>query len=791
MTNKEDFTRKVQDYLRVLYEGRWVILFIVVIISGATWLYTSQQDDIYESKASVQIKRPQTILGNNQGFQDFGDQLGFQAERILANEIRILRSGNICDKVAQKLVAYLQHNPQRIKDLPILKANAQPSTLRKIARSLRIEKLFVQARLARMDTSSAFAGPELVSSRVYHQFTANPVRGLDFIEIVVASTSAFETAAMANFIVDAYRERNLESARQNITTARSFLEGQLSSKKDSLTHAENDVRSFQQSHGVVSLDNETRELINKLSSFEAQAEQAKIELEGAEKTVAEYRKQLATIDPALSKSLTDNVDFNLKQYLVDKANLVYTIDLMESNKQKNLKSRPDLESNFNEEINNKRTQLENITKKIDEMSKKFTNESDVTGTPVDYARDLRQKIKTKDIEIASLQAKLIGLNKTIADYNKKFEAIPNQSIDFARLERKRVSYDQLFSLLDQKTQEATINEQTTMGNIDIIDHASIPTRPVRPNRPLNILMGFLIAFGLGFAVSLIMRYLDTTIRSPDDVEKLGIPVLAFIPSFGSGVLSRNESLVALTAPQSPPSESYRTMRASIESAVNKNGDSMCVVITSPAPKEGKSTAISNLAVSAANSGRRVLLIDADMRRPVIHSIFDLEREPGLSNCLTGEVPVNKCIRKTMVPGLHVMPCGNIPSHPAELLGSAKMEKFVKIVRQYYDLILIDSPPIIAMADTLMLGKYTDGVALIVSANSTKTIGLQKAKELLESNHIRPLGVVVNRFNANKVYYSYYRYYYQNYYYYSESGEKKKKVVRKRKSEDVDTQTKDQ
>ncbi|MDT8324652.1 MAG: CpsD/CapB family tyrosine-protein kinase, partial [Bacteroidota bacterium] len=182
-----------------------------------------------------------------------------------------------------------------------------------------------------------------------------------------------------------------------------------------------------------------------------------------------------------------------------------------------------------------------------------------------------------------------------------------------------------------------------------------------------------------------------------------------------------------------------------------------------------------------NSGRKVLLVDADLRRPVQHQIFEVDREPGLSNALIGEVPVNQCIKKTMVPGLHIIPCGNIPSHPAELLGSAKMEKFVKLVRQYYDLVLFDAPPVIAMADTLVLAKYTDGAVLIVSADQTKSLGLEKANEMLQSNNANILGVVVNRFNANKVYYSYYRYYYQNYYYYSTDGERKAKRVKKRKS----------
>jgi tyrosine-protein kinase Etk/Wzc len=498
---------------------------------------------------------------------------------------------------------------------------------------------------------------------------------------------------------------------------------------------------------------------------------------------------LKEIEPNLARQLKEGVDPQVKALLDRKTELEAKIQTAEYNRKQTLKVRPDLEPFAAKDISEMKKQLNEVLDQIDAVSKNLTASDNVSGAPVEYARELRLKIMEKDIDIESQRSRIVNLTKAMKQYNVQFEQIPAQSITFARLERKRLSYDKLFSLLDEKYQEAMINEQTTMGNVDIVDRAKVPLKPVKPNRPMNMILGILVGLGLGFGVAILLRYMDTTIRSPEDVEKLGLPVLSFIPTFGSNdnKLDRTQTLVTLTAPQSPPSEGYRTMRTAIENSLPNHGKSMAVVFTSPAPKEGKSTAIANLAVSAANSGRKVLLVDADLRRPVQHQIFDVEREPGISNALIGEVPVNQCIKKTSVPGLHITPCGNIPSHPAELLGSARMEKFVKLVRQYYDLILFDAPPIIAMADTLVLSKYTDGTVLIVSADQTKTLGLDKAREMLESNNARILGVVVNRFNANKVYYSYYRYYYQNYYYYSTEGEKKSRRVRKKKGTEAESE----
>ncbi|MBN1446638.1 MAG: polysaccharide biosynthesis tyrosine autokinase [Bacteroidetes bacterium] len=784
MTARDDFNKQVQEYLRIAFEGKWVILAIFVIVVAATWLYTMQQDDIYAAGATVRLKPSKDLLSGQAG-QGGLEGLGWGGERILANEIQMLQSDDIAERVATMLMHSRRDLNALADTMPILKARQRPSTLRKIARQLNIEDFFVSMGMAKLDTSSRLADPAMVAARARAQMGAEQVRGVDFIRISVSSTSPVEAATLANLFVDAYQQRNLESARQSVTTARSFLENQLDDKKDSLAQVENFVRGFQQSKGFVSLDAETSNLISQLSTYEAQREQTVIEMQSAEKIRNELRAQLKQIEPNLAQQLKDGVDPQLKKLLEKKVELEARIQTAEFNRKQTLKTRPELEPYARRDIEEYRKQLNEVLAQIDVASKNLQDAGDLTGTPVEYARELRQKILQKDIEIESMRARINSLDETIAQYNKKFDAIPSQTIEFARLERRRQSYDKLFSLLDEKYQEALINEQTTMGNVDIVDRAKVPGRPVKPNRPMNMILGILVGLGLGFGVAILLRYMDTTIRSPEDVEKLGLTVLSFIPAFGSedNKLDRNQTLVTLTAPQSPPSESYRTMRTSIENSLPDHGRSKAVVFSSPAPKEGKSTAIANLAVSAANSGRKVLLVDADLRRPVQHQIFDAPREPGLSNALIGEVPVRECIKKTMVPGLHIIPCGNIPSHPAELLGSAKMEKFVTLVRQHYDLVLFDAPPVIAMADTLVLAKYTDGAVIIVSAGQTKSLGLEKAVEMLQANHANILGTVVNRFNANKVYYSYYRYYYQNYYYYSTDGQKKSRRSRKRKSEE--------
>ncbi|MDT8324846.1 MAG: GNVR domain-containing protein, partial [Bacteroidota bacterium] len=587
MTARDDFNKQVQEYLRIAFEGKWVILAIFVLVVTATWLYTMQQDDIYASSATVRLKRSKDLLSGQAAQQGGLEGLGWGGERILANEIHMIQSDDIAGRVANMLVSSTDDLGALADTLPILKARQRPSTLRKIARSIGLEEFFISMGMAKLDTSSRLADEPVIAARARGQMSAEQVRGVDFIAITVHSTSPIEAATIANLYVDAYQRRNLESARENITTARSFLENQLDDKKDSLAQIENKVRGFQQVQGFVSLDAETQNLIQQLSTFEAQREQAKIDLQAAERIRAELKGQLALIEPQLARQLKEGVDPRLKKLIEKKTELDAIIQTMEYNRKQTLRIRPELEPHARKQIAEKRKQLDEILSQIDAASAEITASEDVTGAPVEYARTLRQQILEKDVEIESIRSRINTLDKTIAEYNVEFEAIPSQTIEFARLERRRQSYDKLYGLLDEKYQEAMINEQTTTGNVDIVDRAKVPGRPVKPNRPMNMILGILVGLGLGFGVAILLRYLDTTIRSPEDVEKLGIPVLSFIPTFGSddNQLDRNQTLVTLTAPQSPPSESYRTMRTSIENSLPDHGKAKAVVFSSPAPKE--------------------------------------------------------------------------------------------------------------------------------------------------------------------------------------------------------------
>ncbi len=235
-----------------------------------------------------------------------------------------------------------------------------------------------------------------------------------------------------------------------------------------------------------------------------------------------------------------------------------------------------------------------------------------------------------------------------------------------------------------------------------------------------------------------------------------------------------DTLVSLSNPKSPISEAYRTLRTNIQfSSFDK--ELKTISITSSGPGEGKTTSISNLAITIAQTDKTVLLIDADLRKPQVHRVFQLNNPKGLTNVLAQQIPLEEVVKETRIPGLHILTSGPKPPNPSELLGSNAMKEFIKAVSQKYDMVLIDSPPVGVVTDGAILATVVDGTILVVSSGKTYIEEAQRSKQLLQNVKANILGVVLNRIPVNGR--GYYGYYYHHYY--EEEAEKPSKKGRRR------------
>lgn len=301
-----------------------------------------------------------------------------------------------------------------------------------------------------------------------------------------------------------------------------------------------------------------------------------------------------------------------------------------------------------------------------------------------------------------------------------------------------------------------IHEFIKKENVQILDYAVIPTNPIKPRPMLNITIAFVLGVMIGVGLVFLLEYLDNSVKGPDDVEKrLNLPVLGAVP-----LMEGNENqlkLITMKDPKSPISEAYRMLRTNIQFS-NLDNELKTILVTSSGPAEGKSTSISNLAVTMVNMGHKVLLIDADLRKPQIHKIFNLDNDAGMTNILMGE-KIENVVHSISGMKLDIITTGPIPPNPSEILGSKAMKNFIEQCKEKYDIILIDSPPVAVVTDAAVLSKITDGTLFVVAAGQTTMDIAMKAKDMLDKVQAKVIGVLVNKVNIERKKYQYYYSYY--------------------------------
>jgi capsular exopolysaccharide synthesis family protein len=353
-----------------------------------------------------------------------------------------------------------------------------------------------------------------------------------------------------------------------------------------------------------------------------------------------------------------------------------------------------------------------------------------------------------------------------------------KGIQYNILKREADTNRELYKGLLMRMKEAGVSAGITASNIQIVDPAELPTRPYKPNKRQNLLLAAVVGLFLGVGLAFFFEYLDNTIKTPEDLEQWArLPSFGMVPEVstngGRKRLEKGASypveLITYGYPKSMLSEAYRSIRTSILLSSSEKPPKM-IAVTSPNPGEGKTTTVINTAIALSQTGAQVLIIDADMRKPRIHKIFNHENGAGLSNFLSGHGDLESIVKKSEVPNLFYIPSGPIPPNPSELLGSNLFKKMLVGLGARFDHILVDSPPVLGFADAIILSSSVDGVILTVLGGKTPRETLQRAKEAIQQTQTKILGVVINRVDIRRSDYGYY--YYQYHSYYGDEGKKK-------------------
>src|SRR5438270_526988 len=338
-------------------------------------------------------------------------------------------------------------------------------------------------------------------------------------------------------------------------------------------------------------------------------------------------------------------------------------------------------------------------------------------------------------------------------------ALSRKGIDYGALQRDNATNRQVFESLLQRAKETGVSTELKTSNIRVVDAAEVPRRPASPNVPTNLLLAFFGGGTLALGLAFFFEYLDNRIKTPDEVKAhLGLPFLGMVPAlFGDDVKDplMNNGVPANFA------EAFRAIRTNVLFSSAEEG-SKTIVITSTAPGEGKTTVASNIAIALAQASQRVLVVDADMRKPRVHSVFGQTQEPGLSNVLVGNAKASEAIRGTAVSGLWPMTAGMLPPNPSELLGSKRFKDFVSTLGQHFDWVIIDTPPVMAVTDSVIASNVAQGVVFVLGAEMTSRHTAQRAIEQLANGKAKFVGAVLNRVDLQHHGYYYSQYYRREY-----------------------------
>jgi succinoglycan biosynthesis transport protein ExoP len=402
--------------------------------------------------------------------------------------------------------------------------------------------------------------------------------------------------------------------------------------------------------------------------------------------------------------------------------------------------------------------------------------SQIRRTQEKIRTEIRAVAAAAESEYRTALAKEARLAATLEAVKKEAQETNRKSIEYGVLKREMETNRQLYQDLLTKTKQTGLETELKTTNIRVVEKAERPRGPISPNKMRNYQMAIILGLLIGIGLALGFEHLDNTFKTPEDVkEHLQVPFLGMVPDVGlktaGGAVRGPTASQILKNPSSAVADAYRVLRTNlIFTSAETTG--RVLLVTSASPSEGKTTTLANLATALAQNGAKVLAVDGDLRRPTLNRHFGLEKTPGLSDLIVGKAAASQAIQSTRVNGLQVLACGYQPPNPAELLGSPMMKQILEALRAHYDWVLIDAPPLLAMADAPVLASLVEGVVLVLAAEAATKPAVMRAIDQVHNVGGKVTGVVLNKVNLerNSYYYSqYYGEYYRSYYAEGASG----------------------
>ncbi len=705
----------LRELWQVIVKRRWTIVIFTLIVLAAVVTATYLMTPIYRASLTLQIDREDIKI--IQTGEVAPEESGWSSQDYYQTQYELLKSRSLALRVVNQL---------GLADLPppppsplaefkawlagwLPKASEAKDTTMQLSESDRLE-----------GAVSGFLGG----------LSVEPVRNSRLVKLHYDSPEPQRAAAILNALVKNYINMNMERRFDASTYARNFLQERLQQVKAKLEDSERQLVGFARQEQIISVDDKQNTVSQTLAATNAALAEAEKKRIAAE---AGYRQMLGAQGQGLSQILDSKTIQTLKE----------TKAKLEAQYQENLSVyKPayptmvqlrgqigQINTLINQEINNIRAAVT--------ASYQAARSEEAS---------LRGRVEQLKQDVLSLQDRSIQLN------------ILRREVDTNR---------ELYNGLLQRFKEIGVAAGIGTNNISVVDEAKVPGWPYKPNLRLNALLALVLGLLGGVGLAFLFEHLDDTFRRPEELEKLlGLPVLGVIPKTrqerGD---SRPMALVGHDDPRSAFAEAYRSVRTALQFST-ASGVPRLLTVTSAMSGEGKTTTALSLAIQFAQAGKRILLIEADLRKPSLHRVLNLDNQVGLTNYLAGggAQPVD-IAKPTHIPNLFAIPSGPLPPNPAELLSSARMVELLGLAAGKFDQVIVDSPPLLGLADALIIGNLCEGTLLTVEMGSTPRGYALGALKRLRGARVHVLGAILTKLEARAGAYGYYR----SYYYYYHTG----------------------
>lgn len=748
------------DYWRAIRKRLWLVAGIVALMTMLALVYVARKPDLYEAQARVQVDLEDTDTSVNKVRPLYGptdDPIYFNTQ------LQILVSPGLMRRVVRTLD--LENNPDFFNGNPAQKPSTWQTLLRMAGLESRPPEPATKTsdQLPLTSVAQATAREDLGEAKRLAPYVNTILGGLkvepvkesrgyyketSLIDVKFTHTDPQVTAKVVNAIAETYVYSNLEKRTEANSTTGDFLQKRIAELQQQIRTAEERLVNYARNNQIISLDPNQNTVVERLAGLNRQLLEAENERKTAE---AAYHAAKA---PDAAGALTDD---SSKQTAEIEAKLI------------ELRQKRAL---LLVEATEEAPEVKEVDQQIGELERQLTD------TRSRKSATLLTNLHTRYQQaLAREQSLRAAFEQQRAQTLSQNEAAINYRIIQQEIETNK-------SLLNGLLQSAKENDVVLAGkpnNISVVDYALTPDGPVGPNRTRTVIVAFFLSIGLGLGLALFLEYLDDSMHSTAEVERvLHLPALAVIPAVG-GVARRrrlpgrttalqkhangngttNAELLRNADVRSPLAEAYRHLRTSVLLSTAGYAPKS-LLVTSSLPGEGKTTTAVNTAISLAQTGASVVIIDADMRRPRLQSIFAMHEQEGLSSILSSEVSEAEMLAMVTSDeesGLGVLTSGPIPPNPAELLGSDQMRRLLAALQSNYTHVVIDSPPVSSFTDGVLISTMVDGVLLVVHGGRSSRHIVKRSKQLLNDVGAKILGVVLNNVNLQSHDY----YYYQNYY----------------------------